>query len=162
MGLDLPAVPKCLFWISHLCILLSSRVCFSWENRLKRVSDALSSFHVMQLVSFALQGANQELKEGRREGLNEHLLDAMGLQAKKTITNLSGREFVWFLYGALEVHSVLVGVCSRPVGSRSLVRPSCWIRLLKTMLTICTYQNICANLLFILIKTYARFLFMCN
>ncbi|CAD6335903.1 unnamed protein product [Miscanthus lutarioriparius] len=39
-------------------------------------------------------GANQELMEGRREGLNEHLLDAMGLQAKKTITNLSGREFV--------------------------------------------------------------------
>jgi len=45
-------------------------------------------------LCLALQGANQELMEGRREGLNEHLLDAMGLQAKKTITNLSGREFV--------------------------------------------------------------------
>jgi hypothetical protein len=45
----------------------------------------------MQLVSFALQGVNQKLIEGRNERLNEHLPGVIAtwlLQAKKIGTNL--------------------------------------------------------------------------
>jgi len=60
-------------------------------RELLKESRVMLYLHAMQLVSFALQGVNQKLIEGRKERLNEHLPDVIAtwlLQAKKIGPNL--------------------------------------------------------------------------